>query len=472
MSRLTSKEVKSLAEAYQQVYAPQITEEQIWEEVEDWVNSLFEEGYDLSDYTWEEMYEAYIEEQGGNVRGQYMRGGVDPVKPVIDAASAVKQGLSTKSVRGRSGAARAASSSSGARPPMPGLPADYKRTELSATAAGQRVAGGKVGGGNAGASRQAPPAASTPAASRPAAPASRPAAAPAAGGAKAAPAGAAANPFTGAGAAAAKSAVSATTPRAGTQAAGPESIKPKTSNPLMKNMPGRNQAELDQIRGNAALSSISQSPSANKILSGTARSAQANQIGKASLERSAAAITAKPAPAAKPAAISTSTSTPAANPFKGPAATTAVKAATSPATPPKRTTQLFHTDLFDLVKGYLLDEGYADTEESALAIMSNMSEEWRDDIIEQQKSPEYEADRAKHMKLAYGIDINKPKPRPMGRQAAQRRIEQKKNAQTTQAAKPQPTSKPAFPDTSRQPKSRQYEIERRMILDREVNYRR
>ena len=29
------------------------------EEVETWVNSLIEEGYDLSDYTWEEMYEAY-----------------------------------------------------------------------------------------------------------------------------------------------------------------------------------------------------------------------------------------------------------------------------------------------------------------------------------------------------------------------------------------------------------------------------
>ena len=29
------------------------------EEVETWVNSLIEEGYDLSEYTWEEMYEAY-----------------------------------------------------------------------------------------------------------------------------------------------------------------------------------------------------------------------------------------------------------------------------------------------------------------------------------------------------------------------------------------------------------------------------
>ena len=42
------------------------------------------------------------------------------------------------------------------------------------------------------------------------------------------------------------------------------------------------------------------------------------------------------------------------------------------------------TDLFDLVKGYLINEGYADTEESALVIMANMSEEWTQSIIEQQ----------------------------------------------------------------------------------------
>jgi hypothetical protein len=39
-------------------------------------------------------------------------------------------------------------------------------------------------------------------------------------------------------------------------------------------------------------------------------------------------------------------------------------------------------DLFDVVLEYLIAEGYADTNEAALAIMSNMSEEWRNDIIE------------------------------------------------------------------------------------------
>ena len=38
-------------------------------------------------------------------------------------------------------------------------------------------------------------------------------------------------------------------------------------------------------------------------------------------------------------------------------------------------------DMFDLILSHLLDEGYADTQEAAIAIMSNMSEEWRDSII-------------------------------------------------------------------------------------------
>ena len=42
-------------------------------------------------------------------------------------------------------------------------------------------------------------------------------------------------------------------------------------------------------------------------------------------------------------------------------------------------------DVFDVIKGHLIDEGYADTEESALVIMSNMSEEWRQSIVEQSR---------------------------------------------------------------------------------------
>ena len=38
--------------------------------------------------------------------------------------------------------------------------------------------------------------------------------------------------------------------------------------------------------------------------------------------------------------------------------------------------------VYDIVLSHLLDEGYADTVESAEGIMLNMSEEWRDSIVE------------------------------------------------------------------------------------------
>ena len=39
-------------------------------------------------------------------------------------------------------------------------------------------------------------------------------------------------------------------------------------------------------------------------------------------------------------------------------------------------------DLFDYIMEYLITEGYADTNENALVIMANMSEDWRDSIVE------------------------------------------------------------------------------------------
>jgi hypothetical protein len=54
-----------------------------------------------------------------------------------------------------------------------------------------------------------------------------------------------------------------------------------------------------------------------------------------------------------------------------------------PKTAPQKKTISAGVDLFDIIKGHLLDEGYADTEEAALTIMANMSEEWKQSIVEQ-----------------------------------------------------------------------------------------
>jgi len=56
---MRDKEIVGLWEAYLQVHQPK---EQMNEEVENWVNSLIDEGYDLSEYTWDDMYEMYVTE--------------------------------------------------------------------------------------------------------------------------------------------------------------------------------------------------------------------------------------------------------------------------------------------------------------------------------------------------------------------------------------------------------------------------
>ena len=70
--------------------------------------------------------------------------------------------------------------------------------------------------------------------------------------------------------------------------------------------------------------------------------------------------------------------------------TSAVKPAPTPvnkATGSKKPGSVYSGfDMFDLVKGHLLDEGYADTEEAAIVIMANMSEEWRQNILFQEQS--------------------------------------------------------------------------------------
>jgi len=43
-------------------------------------------------------------------------------------------------------------------------------------------------------------------------------------------------------------------------------------------------------------------------------------------------------------------------------------------------------DMFDIVKGHLMSEGYADSEKAALAIMANMSEAWKQSILEDEQS--------------------------------------------------------------------------------------
>jgi len=49
----------------------------------------------------------------------------------------------------------------------------------------------------------------------------------------------------------------------------------------------------------------------------------------------------------------------------------------------RREDQKESVDLFDYLLEYLVAEGYADTNKAALAIMANMSEEWKQSIVEE-----------------------------------------------------------------------------------------
>ena len=51
---------------------------------------------------------------------------------------------------------------------------------------------------------------------------------------------------------------------------------------------------------------------------------------------------------------------------------------------PRSVREEVEPDLFDAILEHLIAEGYADTNESALAIMANMSEEWREEILDEE----------------------------------------------------------------------------------------
>jgi hypothetical protein len=55
-------------------------------------------------------------------------------------------------------------------------------------------------------------------------------------------------------------------------------------------------------------------------------------------------------------------------------------------------------DLYDIILSHLLDEGYADTEQAAEAIMVNMSEDWRESIMEADSLAAMAARREKRLK--------------------------------------------------------------------------
>ncbi len=313
MSRLTGTDAYSLMEAYNNVYAPQeLTEEQVWEEVETWVNSLLEEGYDLSEYTWEEMYESYLSEMGQARTTGQMTAPISNAPYQSRFARPMNAGTPRQTGRG----------TAVSRPPIGSLPTNYRGAELQQTAAArasqvgtsrQGTAGGPTTGGNT-------PIGPSP--SRPAAPASRPVApAPRSTTLSRRPATAPAGGTT------------RPTPTATTTPT-PAPSAPRAKDTSITDMIGRS-----QVRQGAPINTGSSTSDARAM-------AARSSVG--------ATPTPKPAPST---------------------------AAAKPTPRQARLNMEMEYDTFDTVLEYLVAEGYADTNEAALVIMANMSEEWKQSIV-------------------------------------------------------------------------------------------
>jgi hypothetical protein len=63
-------------------------------------------------------------------------------------------------------------------------------------------------------------------------------------------------------------------------------------------------------------------------------------------------------------------------------------------------TQREEYDLYDIILSHLLDEGYAETEEAAHKIMVNMSEDWRESIVEARKKVKIDTQKPIEYKIA------------------------------------------------------------------------
>ena len=61
-------------------------------------------------------------------------------------------------------------------------------------------------------------------------------------------------------------------------------------------------------------------------------------------------------------------------------------------------------DLYDIILSHLLDEGYAETPEQAEVIMVNMSEDWRESIVEEKKPLPIGKMKRKEMELLDKVD--------------------------------------------------------------------
>ena len=343
---MNSKDYRNIREAYLQVYEPQeLTEEQVWESVEEWVNALLQEGYDLSDYTWEEMYEGYIaeilgapnaEKAGAKVRelgGAIVKKGVSNVsnlaKGAADVAGAYGQGFAGQKTTSSNPLAKGYNAASR----LMSTPA----RAVASFGAGVLGLGSKSDGGKVKSTTVPGKSASTDYKSK----------------------------FAGARDAAIEKAKQIKgSPVLGPKIVGPKIVGPKIVGP---GSAGGSSSGSGGSGGSTPKPTATTTPTAPKPAASTTPKFDVDKTGikPPTTFTKPAAATPEPTPSAEPSGE-----------------TDRLKKALDI----KKSDVTSSFDMFDVVKGYLIGEGYADTEEAALAIMANMSEDWKYSIMEQQIS--------------------------------------------------------------------------------------
>ena len=141
--------------------------------------------------------------------------------------------------------------------------------------------------------------------------------------------------------------------------------------------------ELDEVRGGGKIDAVSDIPSIGERGS---RSAKDAGMLMSPLDRATARVNAlkkRGTPEATKRANRINSRF--VNPTKS-AISRSILAANNAASAEKRRLmnpqESYDPDLFDVILEYLIIEGYADTNENALVIMANMSEDWRESIVE------------------------------------------------------------------------------------------
>ena len=434
-------------EAYNAIYAShEVAEDQIQEDFETWVNSLVEEGYDLSEYTWDEMYEAYISEaskpdprfiakaSAGGQTAFRAGGGAAALRQGKSAAEIQKAGMAAFRGAGGQTAFRAGGGQAALRSGQSvtdvqkqgernlfkagGGTAQMQKTgQTPAQVAAQgskniATAAYKAGGGNA----QAVKTGQTPAQVAAQGAKNLGAAFKAGGGyAKMQKTGLSAQDVIKQGSLNIKNAPKPAPAPAGSPAAG----KPPAGSPAAGKPPaGAPAAGAPAAAKPTPAAKPQLGPTGKPLVGGIERRTPTRaEMDAAAAKRTAAASPSSAIQAAGQSAGQKAFSTPVkpsttTTAFKAPTIDVATKpdtsnvkqvnqaaAAPKPITPnpsatstkpgdgkPYKDGPLWEetVDIFDIVMEYLISEGYAETEDAAVVIMANMSEEWKQSIVEQQ----------------------------------------------------------------------------------------